>query len=308
MVFLIDGVRYRSVEPENENELKNAIHKNYRHVFGLDSFYFDFKSKIRSKAGVSSIPDAYVISFNKSPQWYILEFELSTHSAYDHVFPQLTKFRKAIEEGTTRRDIVDIFYDTIMTDPVLQAEIKQKIGSGEVHKFLSDLVSQQPVIIVAVDQKTPQLEEALQDFSGQLRILEFTIYQREGISEKVNAYLFEPISPFVDLPLQSKQVDRVSGSVTPPSSEHQRKTPHNLPAGLEIHNTYKGTSFTAKVTQDGKIKFGNQVYHSLSHAAVAAIQSTGTLRPTENGWRWWKYYDQKTGEEKLLDELRNKED
>ena len=52
------------------------------------------------------------------------------------------------------------------------------------------------------------------------------------------------------------------------------------------------------------IVFNGKIYNSLSKAAVAAIQSTGSKRETENGWTWWKFIDPGTGEEKLADLLR----
>lgn len=45
-------------------------------------------------------------------------------------------------------------------------------------------------------------------------------------------------------------------------------------------------------------------YSSLSDAAVAVIQSTGSKIATEDGWRFWTYLDKKDNEWKPLDEVR----
>jgi predicted transport protein len=193
MIILIDGVRYRLVSPENEASLEKAIQSNCKQIFGPDSFYFDKKKLIKSRAGVASIPDGYVIFFDPNPKWCILEVELTSHSIYDHLIPQLTKFNRGIEDSSTRKKLVEIFYETITDDELLKAKLKQKIGSGEIYKFLSDLILEAPLIVVAIDQRTAELEEALRDIRGEVKVLEFKTFQREGISDQLNAYAFEPI-------------------------------------------------------------------------------------------------------------------
>jgi hypothetical protein len=160
MVILIDGVRHNLLPPVNEEELERRIREHSKDIFGEDSVYFD-KKKIRSKARVATIPDAYLIVFDRrgsiKPKWCILEIEMACHSVYDHVLPQMSKFRRAIEDASTRRAIVEFFYEVIKDDPVIEAQIKVKTGSGEIHKFISDLVADKPLIVVVTDERTPHL-------------------------------------------------------------------------------------------------------------------------------------------------------
>lgn len=192
MIVLIDGIRYRLAAPENEAALEKRIEENYQQIFGEESFYFP-KKKIRSKAGIGTIPDAFLIIFDGRPKWCILEVELAIHSVYDHIFPQLTKFRRAIEDVSTRRKIAEFFYESIKADAVLEARFKEQIDSGEVYKAISDMVADRPVIVVAIDEQTEQLDEALKDFGGNVRVVEFKTFRREGISDEINAYVFEPV-------------------------------------------------------------------------------------------------------------------
>jgi len=194
MIVLIDGIRYQLTTPKSEAVLENAIQSNCQHIFGPDSFYFDIKKLIRSKAGVASIPDGYVIFFTpKKARWAIIEVELASHPVYDHVIPQLSKFNKGIEDSLTRKKLVEILYGVFDDDEVLKARLKQKIKTGEVYKFISDLVSEQPLIIVAIDQRTEELDEAIDDIKGEVKVVEFRTFRREGISDDVNAYMFEPL-------------------------------------------------------------------------------------------------------------------
>lgn len=295
MIILIDGVKYILKTPDSEEKLENIIEKNYKFVFGENSFYFNFKKKIRSKSGIGSIPDAYIIVFSEQPKWCILEVELSSHPLYDHIIPQITKFNRGIEDIPSRKSLVDMFYEEIKKDPILEENIKKKIGSGEIFKFVSDLISVEPMIVIAIDERTGELEEAIKDIRGNVKILEFKIFRREGITDEINAYLFNPVMDF-----KRKEVSKIS--INNRSIVLNKKI--ILPEGLRLFKEYKGIMFNAEVAKGGKIKFNEKIYNSSSAAAIAAIQNTGSSRKTEDGWQFWKYKDPITGEEKLLDELR----
>lgn len=63
-----------------------------------------------------------------------------------------------------------------------------------------------------------------------------------------------------------------------------------IPSGLQLQAKYKGTLFSAEIAS-GAVVFNGQPYPSLSSAAIAALHSAGSTRPTENGWRFWQYFD-----------------
>ncbi|MBA7492002.1 hypothetical protein ES702_02551 [subsurface metagenome] len=285
MVILIDGVKYILRTPDSEDMLERIIEKNYRYIFGKNSFYFNCKRKIKSRSAIGSIPDAYLLIFDPQPKWCILEVELASHPLYEHIIPQLTKFNRGIENISSRKLIIDMFYEEIKADPILEAKIKKRIESSEIYKFISELISTQPMIIIAIDERTGELEEAIRDIRENVKILEFKSFRREGISEEIEAYLFNP-------PVHLKRKE-----ISPDKTI-------TLQEGLKLHKEYNGKMYTAEVVKGEKIKVGGKTYNSPSSAAVAVIQSTGSKRKTEDGWRFWKYKDPKTGEEKLLDELR----
>ena len=78
MIVLIDGVKYRLLIPEKEADLERQIEKNYRAIFGKDSVYFP-KKRIRSKASIGTVPDAFLMIFSPKLTWCILEVELASH-------------------------------------------------------------------------------------------------------------------------------------------------------------------------------------------------------------------------------------
>ena len=64
----------------------------------------------------------------------------------------------------------------------------------------------------------------------------------------------------------------------------------SIPHGSRLRARYKGREFLATV-ENGRVVLNGRTYESLSKAAVAVIRSTGSNRPTENGWRFWEVQD-----------------
>lgn len=288
MFILIDGVRYILRIPKNEAELETIVEKNYKYIFGEDSFYFNMKRKLKSNSGIATIPDGYLINFNKTPEWFIIEVELSSHRLYEHIIPQLSKFMRAVEDVKSKKILIDMLYNEIKANNVLEAKIRNKIGSGEIYKFVDDLISVKPKIIIIIDEKTTELYEVIRDLQGDIKIMEFKIFRRENITEEVDVFLYDSV-------INSKNVQ----PPIPPSPG-----PIVLPEGLKLFRIYKRIKLEAEVVTNSRIKFKNEIFNSPSSAAVFAIQSVGSKRKTEDGWRFWKYIDLQTGQEKILDELR----
>ena len=67
---------------------------------------------------------------------------------------------------------------------------------------------------------------------------------------------------------------------------------------LKLKATFKNKSITARVGQNGTIRFAGKTYFSPSLAAAAACD-----RPTCNGWTFWRY-ERAPGDWVRLDQLR----
>jgi len=193
-LLIVDGVKYKLWTPKKElEEFEPIVKKNVKDIFGENSIYFDLKQKLTSRAGVGSIPDGYVITLSDPPQWYVIEVELSTHPLYDHIVPQLSKFIHGIKTYESRRGITEALYEEIKSDVVLEALVKKRIGSSEIYRFLTNLVSSPPILAVVIDEKTKELEEVCNSLPPiEKRIVEFKIFERIDAGIK-NAYLFEPL-------------------------------------------------------------------------------------------------------------------
>jgi hypothetical protein len=192
-MLLVDGVEYNLYRFSKEEELESLVEENSKKIFGEDSIYFNLKKTLRSQSGIGSIPDGYVITLRKPYKWYIVEAELSSHPIYEHVVSQLTKFINGIKNSDTRKSLVKSFHDLITSDTVQEAWIKQKLDSGEVYKFLNDLVDDPPYLLVVIDEKTGELEEALSGLPlSNKQAIEFKVYERKG-SDLKNIISFESL-------------------------------------------------------------------------------------------------------------------
>lgn len=77
-----------------------------------------------------------------------------------------------------------------------------------------------------------------------------------------------------------------------------------IPHGTKLRARYKGVEYTAEI-QDGQVIWNGKRFSSVSRAAIAVIHSTGSHRPTENGWRFWEYYHEESEQWRPLNELRD---
>lgn len=192
-LLIVDGVKYQPCKIDKEEELEEFVKEHYKEIFGEDSLYFDLKRKLTSKAGVGSIPDGYVIKFSDPPKWYVVEVELSSHPLFDHIVTQLSKFILGVNTYETRRELLEAFYNEITLDVVTKATVEKLIGSAEIYRFLSKLISKSPALVIIIDKKTRILDEACNSLpSIEKYILEFQIFKRLDAGIR-NAYLFEPL-------------------------------------------------------------------------------------------------------------------
>ncbi|MBM3142524.1 MAG: hypothetical protein FJ005_05700 [Chloroflexi bacterium] len=215
-MLLIDGVKYGVWTPPSEDEFERIAKEHAQDIFGENARYFDLKQKLKTGAGIGSIPDAYVVAFDNAPCWYIVEVELATHPLYEHIVPQITKFVNGIQNPRSQNEIVNAIDDEVADNSVLAAWVKTKIEQTERHKFLANLIAIKPKLVVVINEVTEELREVCDIVSKSLqtKVVELRTFTRQGIGLAVHAHLFEPLiepshikakppppSPIVPLPL-----------------------------------------------------------------------------------------------------------
>lgn len=191
-MLLIDGVKYDLWTPKDEEkEFHPMVRAHHKEIFGEDTLYFDVKHVLKSPSKIGSIPDAYVISFGRG-EWYVVENELSSHPIFDHIVNQLTRFLNGIKNQEARSQILDALYEDIDNDVLLRATVQKQIDTHDIHHALSKLIAKQPRLVVIIDEKTLETEEALQNLNPTPSIVEFKTYARRD-APNVRAHVFEPL-------------------------------------------------------------------------------------------------------------------
>ena len=281
------------------------VKEHAKDIFGKDSIYFDIKQKMKSKAGIGSIPDGHVITFESTPRWYIVEVELSCHPLYDHIASQMTKFSTGINDLKTQKAIVDTFYGEVNSDAIKQNLLKHKIGSREIYEFLSGLISNSPILVIVIDEKTEELEEVCSSLRLETKVIAFRTFEREGVGPAVHAHLFEPLYSRTLTKNNNISADKQGGESTDRAEKPRVTVKDLLEAGLiqanqNIFGDYKGRRYEAEILPSGNIKL---LYDGTESSSLSGASGHITKTST-NGWVWW--YTITDGEKIRMDVLWKK--
>ena len=121
----------------------------------------------------------------------IVENERAEHGVHDHVVTQISKFNTAFKKPETKRKIAEAVYNEILSDSLKEYFAKTKV-KGELYKFLIDLFSQKPVVVIIIDELLDELREAVDELPLESKIVEFKTFVRED-APSIHAHLFKPL-------------------------------------------------------------------------------------------------------------------
>lgn len=154
---------------------------------------FDIKQKLKSKAGICSIPDGYVISLSKPFEWFVVEVEPSTHPLQKHITTQLNTFMIGVKNPNTQKELVETLFHEIDSNKHLRTDVEIMTGLSDIKGFLYDLIIlQTPKIAVVIEQRGDKVQEACEGLKVEPTVIEFKTYVRED-APNVHAHLFEPL-------------------------------------------------------------------------------------------------------------------
>jgi hypothetical protein len=213
--LIVDGIEYVPWVVTDEATFEGFVKKYYSKIFGEKSIFFE-KRKLTSWAGISSIPDGFVVSFQEK-KWFIVEVEISSHDPQKHIAPQINNFRSFVNSETNRISLVREFDRFIKEDAILHARVKQWVENAEIHACLSDIIFGYPKTVIIIDSKSERLVEATDVYRP--LIVEFKIFERIGIGTKVHAVLFEPVYSYAKPPAEGIQVIGEPPRELPPNTE-----------------------------------------------------------------------------------------
>lgn len=194
-MILIDGVKYRLWVPEKEvEEFHPIIKEHHKDIFGDNTIFIE-GSKLKAQTGIGAIPDGFVIEINRRPKWHIVEIELSAHEIYRHIVNQVGRFIIGIKNTETQQQLVENIYNYLQDNKVLKAEFEEITRTNEIHRYISDLIKKPPILVIVIEERTKELEEALNLLKySPINVIVFQTYIREG-ARSVHAHLFGPTNP-----------------------------------------------------------------------------------------------------------------
>jgi len=107
--------------------------------------------------------------------------------------PQLNKFLRGIARAESQNVVSRAIYDEIEKEESLKTFVKSNVGSSEIHKVLSEIVSSPPEIVVIIDEATEEVRETVEDFKKIPIVIEFKTFVRED-KKDLHIHMFEPIN------------------------------------------------------------------------------------------------------------------
>lgn len=172
-VIYLNGTRYSEKQYKQESDFERLVIDNAKTFFGQKAIFVDSKKKIDNTSFGGVIPDGFLFDFSdrKNPEFYLVEVELSEHSFFNHIFPQITKFFAFFKSPTSQGKLIEKLYSIFENDDELRNELKNHIGKKEIFKFIKDTIENSQNILLIIDgekKELPEITETYTDTWGKL--------------------------------------------------------------------------------------------------------------------------------------------
>lgn len=302
-MIIVNNRRYVAASFDNEEEIERVVLENAEYIFGPDSILLP-KSLIRSADGAGTIPDGYAIDFS-SRRWFIVEAELSSHSVWGHIAPQVSKQIVAAQQPASRKLLIEIVINRIRDDQSLKERIDELgIAEIDIRRVLTEIIETRPIVGIPIDHVSADLRDWAQTLKNEVKLW---IVRKLVDFKDQTAILYEIPDEYRPVFDTSEETD--SGQ---PIAFYDVSLSDLIQAGLlisgqELLMTYKPRGaisrqmYSATITDDGDIVVEDRSFSAPSYAALYCIQKSGSTRNTVNGWTSWKTHD-----DKFLADIRTK--
>jgi len=301
-VILLDGVKYTRYELKSEAEFRQLVVDNIAEVFGEEAIYIDIERNLKNELGKARRPDGFILDL-KDDTFYVVEFELSIHSTYGHIDPQINGFLQAVDNWNTRQKIAGILQDYMLDDIVRQKALRDHIGeSKEIYRYFIEKIltpmheSGQPNTYMIIDECCKELQIAMRHRMPRPKIIEVAVYAREG-AENVKMLRFKPEYETPKLYVSPK-IEKIK-----PINLPDEKATGKIEFPVPVFADYKGQHFDGKLFADGSIEFNGKKYKSPSGAGKAIRNGKQV-----NGWDFWRLSEERGADsiQKIREKIENK--
>ena len=158
---------YSKYHFSNEAEFEENIVASSKSFFGDKTIYINAKKKIDSKSLGGTIPDGFFFDLSdlNDPKFYLVEVELASHSFFNHIFPQITKFFGFYKNQKQQKALIEKLFTIINEDVAVKTEFKKYIGQKESYKFLTDILDNSQNILLILDGEMKELPEIIDTYT-----------------------------------------------------------------------------------------------------------------------------------------------
>lgn len=164
--IFLNGKRFEETKFSNEDELEGLVKSQSKLFFGERTVYLDLKKKIESKTLGGAVPDAIMFDLtdSNSPEVYLVEVELASHSFYNHIFPQITKFFTFYNNSKSRNNLIEVLYGYINSNTEIRNEFKKLLDGKELYKTIKDTFEDSQNILIIIDEQKPEFQEMFETY------------------------------------------------------------------------------------------------------------------------------------------------
>lgn len=289
----------------NEEEIEGVVENNADYIFGPDSIYLP-KKLIKSPDGVGTIPDGFVIDL-LNRQWFIIEAELSIHSVWSHIAPQVAKQIIAAQQPATWNSLIEVVIRLVKENLSIQEKFDAfDLDPIDIRRHLSEIFETKAIVGLPIDSISSDLREWAQTLKSEVKLWLIRKLVEYNDPDSVIYEIPDEYKPVFDSINESSELNSTKQSTFYDVQIIDLMVEGFLSNEQKIFLSYKPKNgqkfdFEGQIKADGNIIVENHEFPSLSFAALYCIQKAGSTRLTVNGWTSWKNSD---GES--LAEIRSK--
>jgi hypothetical protein len=153
----------------SEQELELIVQANAEYIFGPDSLYLP-KSPIKTYDDFGTIPDGFVIDL-ASKTWFIVEAELSIHSVWNHIAPQIAKQIIAASQPASRRMLTEMVINRVKEISGFRERFEE-LGVIEIDicRVVSEIFDGKPIVGNPFDQVGTGLRQWAQTLKCEVKL------------------------------------------------------------------------------------------------------------------------------------------
>lgn len=166
---------------KTEKDFEALVEQLADRIFGTSSIYISKKKRIKGSK-IISIPDGYLIDMTDpaSPSLYIIENEIVSHDAFEHIGIQLLKFATSFDGA--KRELRNHLMAEINSDRKNLERLEKACrisGHRNIDDYLDSAVYSDFKAIVLIDEAGEELHNVIKNFKSNISVLELKTYRSD---------------------------------------------------------------------------------------------------------------------------------